>query len=47
MDTDIKENINGYREEYQGADVRVRLISRKGGDMVEWPDDLRIREFPR
>ena len=25
---------------------RVRFKSRKGGDMAEWPQDLRVREFP-
>jgi len=25
---------------------RIRLEDRKGGDMMEWPQDLRIREFP-
>jgi protein gp37 len=25
----------------------VKLKDRKGGDMEEWPEDLRIREFPR
>lgn len=25
---------------------RVRLVDRKGGDWNEWPDDLRVREFP-
>lgn len=25
----------------------VRLRDRKGGDMAEWPEDLRVREFPR
>lgn len=25
----------------------VRLVDRKGGDMSEWPEDLRIREYPR
>lgn len=45
---DIEENINGYREEYQGAPVRLRLIdSRKGADPSEWPRDLRVREMPR
>ena len=43
---DIEDDINGYREEYQGADVRVRLNDRKGGDMAEWPVDLQVREFP-
>jgi hypothetical protein len=26
---------------------RVHLNSKKGGDMAEWPEDLRVREFPR
>jgi hypothetical protein len=30
---------------YQGADVRIHLSDRKGGDMSEWPEDLRVREF--
>jgi len=46
MDTDVEDSPDGYREEYQGAPVRVRLASRKGGDMGEWPKDLRVREFP-
>lgn len=25
---------------------RVHLVDRKGGDMAEWPEDLRVREFP-
>lgn len=24
----------------------VRLGNRKGGDMAEWPEDLRVRQFP-
>lgn len=28
-------------------DVQLKLNDRKGGDMAEWPEDLRIREFPR
>jgi protein gp37 len=47
MDTDVENHPNGYREEYQGAPVRVRLRDRKGGTMEEWPEDLRVREFPR
>lgn len=43
---DIEHDIHGYREEYQGADCRVRLRDRKGGDPEEWPEDLRVREFP-
>lgn len=28
------------------SSARVRLLSRKGGDMAEWPEELRVREFP-
>lgn len=31
---------------WQGDPVRIRLTSRKGGDMAEWPADLRVREWP-
>lgn len=31
---------------YQGSTARVHLGDRKGGDPSEWPEDLRIREFP-
>jgi protein gp37 len=31
---------------YQGKPVRVLLHDRKGGDMDEWPADLRVREMP-
>jgi len=30
---------------YEGA-IRLRLNEYAGGDWSEWPDDLRIREFP-
>jgi len=43
---DIEDSPDGYRDEYQGAPVRVHLRDRKGGDMAEWPEDLRVREFP-
>lgn len=43
---DVEHNIHGFREEYQGADCRIRLRDRKGGDPTEWPADLRVREFP-
>lgn len=26
---------------------RVELVDHHGGDMAEWPEDLRVREFPR
>ncbi len=31
---------------YQGAEVRIHTKDRKGGDMAEWPADLRVREMP-
>lgn len=46
-DPNVEHNIHGYREEYQGADCRVRLRDKKGGNPSEWPADLRVREFPR
>jgi hypothetical protein len=42
----VEDNIDGSRDDYQGAPVRVRLRDRKGGDPEEWPSDLRVREFP-
>lgn len=42
----VEHNPDGVREEYQGARVRVRLASRKGGVIAEWPEGLRVREFP-
>jgi hypothetical protein len=29
-----------------GCHVPLKLRDRKGGDMAEWPADLRVREFP-
>jgi protein gp37 len=43
MDTHYKELDPAV---YQGAPVRVLLKDKKGGDMAEWPVDLRVREFP-
>ena len=40
-------DIHGFREEYQGADCRIRLRDPKGGNMDEWPEDLRVREMPK
>lgn len=45
-DPEVEHNIHGFREDYQGADCRIRLRDRKGGDWSEWPEDLRVREFP-
>lgn len=46
-DVEVEHQINGFREDYQGADCRVRLHDKKGGDWSEWPEDIRIREFPK
>lgn len=46
-DPDVEHNIHGFREEYQGADCRIRLRDPKGGDWDEWPEDLRVRQFPQ
>jgi hypothetical protein len=43
---DVEHDLTGYRDGYQGAPVRVHLRDRKGGDMAEWPDDLRVRQLP-
>lgn len=29
-----------------GIQTNTRLHDKKGGDMAEWPADLRVREFP-
>ncbi len=42
----VEHSPNGYRDEYQGAPVRIRLANRKGDDQSEWPFGLRVREFP-
>jgi len=43
---DVEHHINGFLENYQGADCRIRLNDKKGGNMAEWPADLRVREMP-
>lgn len=35
-----------YVERAQGAACRVRLRDRAGADPAEWPEDLRVQEFP-
>lgn len=45
-DPHVEHHINGFQENYQGADCRIRLRDSKGGDWNEWPEDLRVREFP-
>lgn len=42
----IEHDLDGTRDGYQGAPVRIHLKHCKGGDPSEWPEDLRVREFP-
>jgi protein gp37 len=35
------------RKQDVGGQFFVKLLSTKGGDPAEWPEDLRVREFPR
>jgi protein gp37 len=46
MDTDTDDWHLDPSRNYQGAPCRVMLGDRKGGNMNEWPEDLRIREMP-
>lgn len=43
MDTDVDDPENEWN--WQGAKIRIRLKDKKGGDMSEWPADLRVREL--
>lgn len=45
-DPTVEYDIHGFREDYQGADCRIRLRDPKGGDPAEWPENLRVRELP-
>ena len=48
MDPDrVEHDLDGTRDGYQGAPVRIRLKSRAGSDPSEWPEDLRVQEFPQ
>ena len=42
----VEHDLDGTRDDYQGAPVRIRLRDRKGGDPAEWPEDLRVRQLP-
>jgi protein gp37 len=37
----LNETVSGYPDDH-----RANLKDRKGGDWSEWPEDLRVREFP-
>lgn len=45
-DPHVEYDIHGFRENFQGADCRICLQDKKGGNPDEWPADLRVREFP-
>lgn len=45
-DPEVEHHIHGFREDYQGADCRILLRDKKGGDWSEWPEDLRVRQMP-
>lgn len=36
-----------YGEGQEAAGARVAFANKKGGDMSEWPESLRVREFPK
>lgn len=42
----VEHDLDGTRDGYQGAPVRVHLKNRKGDEMDEWPADIQRREFP-
>lgn len=44
MDTRFEQEWS--EQHYQGTLGQVRLRDRKGGDPSEWPEDLRVREYP-
>ena len=45
-DRQVEENLSGHRDGYQGAPVRVHLRDRAGRDPSEWPEALRVRQWP-
>ena len=47
IDTDLweRDGRSWETQEPTGALVPMRIRDHKGGDMSEWPEDLRVREF--
>jgi hypothetical protein len=43
---DVNGNPNPERYEYNASNY-LRLNDHKGGDMAEWLEDLRVREYPQ
>ena len=46
IDDRIEQDIDGTRDGYQGAAVRIHCRDRKGADPAEWPKVLRVRQWP-
>lgn len=50
QETDGWPPLTQFHCEYMGLDgdapVNVRLCDKKGGDILEWPKDLRVQEWP-
>lgn len=42
----LKQMGANVHDRHDGMPVRIRLNSRKGGDMSEWSEDLQVREMP-
>lgn len=40
-------DISNFRMTVHQREMHIELNDRKGGDMDEWPEDLRVREFPQ
>ena len=40
------EPVNGFPGFKTATGFALELRDKKGGDMAEWPEDLRVREFP-
>lgn len=45
-DPELEHEPHGFQEGHQGADCRIRLADRAGADPAEWPEVLRVQEFP-
>ena len=43
----VKQMGSRPRCDVPGGYAEIQFRDRKGGDMSEWPEDLRVREFPR
>ena len=37
----------GHEDHAQGAPCRIKLMDRAGANPAEWPEDIRIQEFPK